>query len=377
MKNFFEIDDLVKVAKRENNNKRNYLYVNPLQGKHVPVSPSVAVGLFTYLARKLEDRYAGKRLMVIGFAETATAIGSLIAYEANNVEYYMNTTREDVSGAEYLFFTESHSHATEQRLVKNYLQEAIKNVDCIIFAEDEVTTGNTIEKLIHVLTDEFECCDCRFGIISILNSMSEERLKQLRSKEIICDFIRKIPAQYHTEEIKGYTYKALETKINNQVRKDYERICLGNYWNARVVTETSVMKERVDQFVAETLMNIAWLEIPKTVLILGTEEFMFPAMLMGKMLEERYSNTEVKFHATTRSPIEVSEEESYPLHDRSPLISLYEEERHTFIYNLEKYDQVIVVTDAGVINEMGLCSLLAALEDADNMNIMIIQWRDK
>ena len=29
--------DLVKIAKRENNTKRNYLVVDPLQGKHIPV----------------------------------------------------------------------------------------------------------------------------------------------------------------------------------------------------------------------------------------------------------------------------------------------------------------------------------------------------
>ena len=30
--------DLVKIAKRENNTKRNYLVVDPLQGKHIPVA---------------------------------------------------------------------------------------------------------------------------------------------------------------------------------------------------------------------------------------------------------------------------------------------------------------------------------------------------
>ena len=30
--------DLVKIAKRENNPKRNYLVVDPLQGKHIPVA---------------------------------------------------------------------------------------------------------------------------------------------------------------------------------------------------------------------------------------------------------------------------------------------------------------------------------------------------
>ena len=35
--------DLVKIAKRENNTKRNYLVVDPLQGKHIPVVPSKAL----------------------------------------------------------------------------------------------------------------------------------------------------------------------------------------------------------------------------------------------------------------------------------------------------------------------------------------------
>ena len=76
MTNLFKIDDLVKIAKRENNTKRSYLYVNPVQGKHVPVSPSLPLLLFSALAAKIESRYPEERLLVIGFAETATAIGS-------------------------------------------------------------------------------------------------------------------------------------------------------------------------------------------------------------------------------------------------------------------------------------------------------------
>lgn len=377
MDRIFEIDDLIKVAKRENNNKRSYLYVNPIQGKHVPVSPSLSMKLFEQMARKLESRYIGKKILVIGFAETATAIGSMVAYEANNVKYHMNTTREDIAGAEYLIFTESHSHATEQRLVKNCLQETIENIDCIIFVEDEVTTGNTIEKLINVIRGEFDCSRCQFGIISILNSMTEERLNQLSNKKIICDFIKKVPSQYRIGEINQFKYKLLETEIKNNFQNSYNQICIGNYWNSRVVTEISVLKERVESFVTETLANIAWCEEPEKVLVLGTEEFMFPAMLIGKKLEEKYRNAEVKFHATTRSPIEVSDGDSYPLHERKPLISLYEAERYTFIYNLQRYDQVIVVTDSGKINETGIFSLLAALEEAGNTNITVVQWRDE
>lgn len=68
--------DLVKIAKRENNSKRNYLVVDPLQGKHVPVTPSAALNLFKNLAAEIQGKYEGERLLLIGFAETATAIGA-------------------------------------------------------------------------------------------------------------------------------------------------------------------------------------------------------------------------------------------------------------------------------------------------------------
>ena len=45
--------DLVRIAKRENNKKRNYLVVNPLQGKHIPVSPRKALEVFSKLAELL------------------------------------------------------------------------------------------------------------------------------------------------------------------------------------------------------------------------------------------------------------------------------------------------------------------------------------
>ena len=46
MQKIYNKEDLVKVAKRDNNNKRTFLLVNPLQGKHIPVSPTAALELF-------------------------------------------------------------------------------------------------------------------------------------------------------------------------------------------------------------------------------------------------------------------------------------------------------------------------------------------
>ena len=38
--NSYTKNDLLKLAKRHHNTKRTYLLVDPLQGKHIPVSPT-------------------------------------------------------------------------------------------------------------------------------------------------------------------------------------------------------------------------------------------------------------------------------------------------------------------------------------------------
>ena len=143
--------EIVSVAKRDNNKKRNYLVLNRYQGKHIPASPEKALDMFSALAELVRRRYPGERLLVVGFAETATAIGETMAAELNT--YAIHTTREQIPDGEYLYFTESHSHATEQKLVKNGLEEILEQTDRVVFAEDEVTTGNTIRKIILLMRE--------------------------------------------------------------------------------------------------------------------------------------------------------------------------------------------------------------------------------
>lgn len=370
----FKLEQLITIAKRENNTKRSYLYVNPLQGKHIPVSPSQSLELFSQLAEKVEKRYPGERLLIVGFAETATAIGAAIAYRAQNCRCYLNTTREHIPGGEYLYFTESHSHATEQRLAVNGLEACLKQVDRVVFAEDEVTTGNTIEKLIRILQKSYPGVSLGFGIVSILNSMSISRLEQLQQEGIVCDYLHHIPTEYRVEEIHRHSYLPLEKQPKSRVSAPIQELRIGNYWNCRVVCEVCAMRERVDAFVQKVMEAVRIPEEERELLILGTEEFMFPGMCIGKAIEEAYPGKLVRFHATTRSPIEISGDEDYPLHNRTPLNSLYGDERKTFLYNLRKYDRVLLVTDAAPIHEAGLTSIRAALEAYGNEKITMISW---
>ena len=392
MKKTFEIDDLLKIARRTNNQKRPYLYVNPLQGKHVPVSPSVTLALFRLLAEKVESRYKGEKLLVIGFAETATAIGFTIACRAENVTYAMCTTREEVEGAEYLFFTESHSHATEQRLVSNRLPEVLEQVDRVVFAEDEVTTGRTIEKLIRELQKRYPDRELKFGIVSILNSMTKERLAELENEGVVCDFLHRIPAGYRTEEINRFRYESAGAESVCEREAVFQELFLGDDWNGRLPADTKTIWDTCQRF-AENAFRAVFPEEEgdpkprqqgaaegsgetreKKILVLGTEECMFPGLLFGAAIEEKCPGWRVRFHATTRSPIEVSEDPDYPLHTRWPLCSLYEAGRRTFVYNLEAYDRVFVVTDAAPVCREGQQNLAEALTSAGSTDITLIQW---
>lgn len=95
-------------------------------------------------------------------------------------------------------------------------------------------------------------------------------------------------------------------------------------------------------------------------------------MYVGARLADDGYN--VKNHATTRSPIAVSNDKGYPLHTRYTLKSLYDEERTTFIYNIEKYDAVLLVTDAENLTDNALNTLLNALSASGNSRVYIVRW---
>ncbi len=339
----FEINDLLRVARRENNIKRSFLYVCPYQGKHMPVSPVQSMELFAGLAERVSKRYPDEKILVIGFAETATAIGSSVAFFNENVIAFMTTTRENDDRAEYLYFTESHSHAAEQRLMVNDLETYLKQADRILFAEDEVTTGNTIEKLIRVLRDTFPALHLKFGIASVLNSMTDERMREFVQKDIDCTYIAHIPFAYRIDEIDNYQYEPLAEEPAKASAIRIKQKIIGNAWNPRKIADMPYIRERCTQFI-QNAMETVQPQSPAKILVLGTEECMFPGMLLGAALEKK--GHKVRFHATTRSPIDVSLNEHYPLHQRYPLRSFYDPARRTFIYNLKLYDEVIVVTDA-------------------------------
>ena len=377
----YQQKDLVRIAKRENNTKRSYLVVDPLQGKHVPVEPSKALNLFKSLAEKLQGKYEGERLLLIGFAETATAIGAQAAITLGTK--YIQTTREVIQDARYLFFSEAHSHATEQKLVKDDIDRVINDIDRIVFIEDEVTTGNTIMNIIKIITKEYQK-KIKFAVASLLNGMTEESLKIYQDEKIELHYLVKtdhsgygaVAEQYRCDGLyicaipENHTHESADIDVQSEKNMREHIISIPGWMNARRFVDAK-QYEAACRKLAETVIAETGVKQGERVLVIGTEEFMYPALLTGQEIEKM--GCEVRSHSTTRSPIAVSTEEEYPLHCRYELRSLYDPDRKTFIYDLENYDRVIVMTDSALVSLKGLETLTYALR-MKNENITVIRW---
>lgn len=377
----YQQKDLVRIAKRENNTKRSYLVVDPLQGKHVPVEPSKALNLFKSLAEKLQGKYEGERLLLIGFAETATAIGAQAAITLGTK--YIQTTREVIPDARYLFFSEAHSHATEQKLVKDDIDRVINDIDRIVFIEDEVTTGNTIMNIIKIITKEYQK-KIKFAVASLLNGMTEESLKIYQDEKIELHYLVKtdhsgygaVAEQYRCDGLyicaipENHTHESADIDVQSEKNMREHIISIPGWMNARRFVDAK-QYEAACRKLAETVIAETGVKQGERVLVIGTEEFMYPALLTGQEIEK--IGCDVRCHSTTRSPIAVSTEEEYPLHCRYELCSLYDPERKTFIYDLENYDRVIVMTDSALASLKGLETLIYALR-MKNENISVIRW---
>lgn len=370
----FTNNELINMAKRDNNTKRPFLFVNSIQGKHIPVSPTKSINLFSMLAEKLYNKYSNEKLLLIGFAETATAIGSAIACMSPIDTYYIHTTRENIINAEYLFFTESHSHATEQRLVKNNLYNMIRDTDRIVFVEDEVTTGNTIMKIVKIISEEYKLLNPKFAICSILNSMNEENINKALQLGIICTYYLKINLENYSNIQEKYNYKdSLKYKISAD--DNISEIVIGGKCESRAGVTISCLRNASVNLAKSIIdiININDLD-NKDVLVLGCEEFMFPPMYVAYYIEQNYNCKSVRFHATTRSPILPSDDNSYPLKSRYEVGSAYEDNRVNFIYNLKSYDKVILIHDSHNTNISGIGTIIQSLKFVGCDNISIFKW---
>ena len=111
------------------------------------------------------------------------------------------------------------------------------------------------------------------------------------------------------------------------------------------------------------------------ILLLGTEEFMYPVLLLGEELAGQGWASEVFCHATTRSPIGIGQMPDYPIRNGYHLHSFYVAECSTYIYNLAAYDAAVILSDttATEAGRLALADLLGVLREQGCQQMFYVQ----
>lgn len=344
----YTADDVLRLAKRHHNTKRTYLLVNPLQAKHLPVSPSKSMEMMSCLGKQIAKKHPTARL-VIGFAETATAIAATVAGCLDSECKYIHTTRETFNDiSDWIFFSEEHSHAVEQKLFAKNLAQWISESSQIILVDDEISTGKTLLNIVEQLRERFpEAKSKQIVAASIINRLSLEHEERFLNACIESEYLVKLKNDDLTNAVAHYNIspaKTIDAKTDaydNSVIQTSEPLM-----NPRLGVGISKYIESCQRISSEVQRQISdRIVSASNVLVLGTEECMYPALALGRELENNASVASVRCHATTRSPIGICDNPTYPIRLGYKIHSFYEVGRETFIYNLDSYDLVIVVTD--------------------------------
>ncbi|MDE7398564.1 MAG: phosphoribosyltransferase family protein [Oscillospiraceae bacterium] len=333
--NGFSCDNII-VEHRSNNPKRDFLFVNRKQCKHIPCSAHEMIAMCRALAEVIKNCLSlDLRIAVVAFAETATAIGNFVADEIPQISCIFQTTREPLDDSSVLFeFREEHSHAVRQRIYGN--RESFTKFDYILIVDDEITTGNTALNFIEGLN--CEGINLRFGIASICNWQNERERERFRENGIDLFYLL-------SGKIRDVNQKMAEVNVLP------ETVCNDskNAWIESVNVTIPIM-ERLEHKPNRDLSSVfAAVDSLKlkgnTVRVIGTEEFMYVPICVAEHLENL--GFAVACHSTTRSPIDVISREPNGIHSKICLPSVYDRNRTTYLYNIEeRTDIALLVTDA-------------------------------
>ena len=364
------VADLVGLAVRRNP-RRVHLVVSTVLAKHVPVSPATARRHGSDLGALVEDALGGARAeLVLGYAETATGLGHLVADRLGATA--IHSTRRP--GWSALSFEEEHSHATTHRLQPRD-PALLHGTGPLVLVDDELTTGRTILNTVREL-----------HAISPRPAYVVAALVDLRP-----DAARALALEVAAELGTSITFVALLQGEVRTLREPDEEVRAAvaagpvppraSIERAEEVATTYVWPQDVpdggrhglgpaDADGFETAVVELGEELGRlvggsgSVHVLGTEELMYLPHRLAEHLEETRPALAVTVSSTTRSPVVVRDDPAYavrhgitfPAHDGAT------DDEPRFAYNLEpgRFDVIALVLDEATPAD-GAVELRAAL----------------
>ena len=327
-----EFEDLLGFAARANA-KRGFLFLSKVLGKHWPVKPSSMLAIHERLAATVPASEGP--VVFIAMAETAIGLGQGV-FEAwlrahpGREALFVHTTRYRVGGGALIEFEEAHSHAPRQFLhmpEDPQLRALLLAASTLVLVDDEASTGNTFLNLT-------EACRrlnpgiARVHLATITNFMGRKATAALSARfglpvtmgALLSGEYRFTPGDYVAPATPAQRF---DPDADRGASAGFGRLGL----RAALRAPESLAARLAGEFAPGA-----------KVAVLGTGEFMHPAMLLGAALERR--GVDVRVQSTTRSPIltwgAVGQALSFP--------DNYGEGIANFIYNIApgQYDHVLV-----------------------------------
>lgn len=367
------LDDLVSIGYRDNNSKRNFLFISKVLGKHIEVKPDICkvtgfllastiLGVTketSMLINYIKDKNKGinvneamnlayrtnEKLVILGFAETATGLGMAVASAIEN-SYYITTTREDIKGIKsFLKFEEEHSHATTHKCFPEDIYK-LREADRIILVDDEITTGKSMLNIIKELKKTTGVK--KYEILTILD------WRNIEYRNLYKDFMRKNKVEI---EVRALISGDIEIEDNNVYCNEKESLLSekmnvnslnilsrkGQYlkFTGRFGVYFDDIKKLEEECIRAANKIQEIIGYNKKILVLGHGENIYiPSRIAS------YLKGDVYFKSTTRSPIYCSNEKGYLINEKNVF---YHNGVKYYFYNKsrieEVYDKVILITE--------------------------------
>ncbi|MEZ7790006.1 phosphoribosyltransferase family protein [Niallia circulans] len=413
------IEDFFKMAARINK-RRAFLFVSKLLGKHLPIEPKKGLLTGFMLAARYEEIMTGKhspqreRLLeiyhdtslpfvdkpfiqkevsnpiIIGFAETATALGHSF-FQAFKQASFFHTTREKINGLDPIIsFEEEHSHATSHRCYVK--KDILDNNREIILVDDELTTGKTAINIIRDLHRKHP--RDKYTLVSILDWRSNKwQLEMKALEEELQITVHSVCLLKGCFELVGEQINLppiMESLVTNDGNPSVEYISLENYVKARIIPliSTNLAGERNEfQYLKDTgrfgiyteegtdewikqAANVLKKKRVGTSLCVGTGEFMYIPMKLASFMGE-----DISYQSTTRSPIYPNDEEHYGAQTAYCFANPEDLEIVNYLYNIKpnQYDDIFLFFERNV-KEDSLKELLTALKAVQVKKINVVYF---
>jgi pyrimidine operon attenuation protein/uracil phosphoribosyltransferase len=387
-RSILDVDALVGIALRHNP-KRAHLLVSTVLAKHVPTVPGIALAAGELLGLLVSDavtnpvdadlpvaaphpaRGFGDRLaalvvrlaestgpgtpatrqqtrrelsalrhdiraattaqpgvVTLGYAETATGLGQLVADSLN--AYYLHSTRHAPAGATpFAGFAEEHSHATDHALLPTD-PHWLRAGGTAILVDDELSTGTTVINTItalHALSPQRHWVVA--SLIDLRSAADLARFDDLATGlgtriDVVClaagsitlpenvltraaRMIESMPAALMQPAADGTVHLLDCTHLPPVASARF-----GTTRPADAGTAAAIAR-RITDLLPAGATGAEPVPADRGVLVLGSEEFIALPMLIADELDSTAGPGSVRFSTSTRSPIATLDQTDYPI----------------------------------------------------------------